>query len=159
MSDTARGGPSTPDQGSARRTSAAPSVPVATVQRRAILAALAESSAFVTAQALHAQLTAEGHRMGLATVYRALRIYADIGDIDRTRSEDGTVLFRYRRDSGHHHYLRCRSCGYSVPIHSEPFEAWTATVGSQHDFTDLTHTVEVLGTCSSCWTHRDDPSR
>ncbi|WP_433280717.1 Fur family transcriptional regulator [Pseudonocardia xinjiangensis] len=156
MTDAAQGRPSTPGHGPARPTRRTPSVPVATVARRAILAALAESSAFVTAQALHARLTAEGHRMGLATVYRALRIYADIGDIDRTRAEDGTVLFRYRPDPGHHHYLRCRSCGYSVPIHSEPFEAWTATIGSRHDFTDLTHTVEVLGTCSSCWMHRGE---
>jgi Fur family ferric uptake transcriptional regulator len=97
--------------------------------------------------------------MGLTTVYRALRTYADIGDIDRTRGEDGTVLFRYRPGSGHHHYLRCRDCGYSVPIHSEPFEAWTATLGSQHEFSDLTHTVEVLGTCWSCRSHSDDPAR
>jgi Fur family ferric uptake transcriptional regulator len=159
MTDTTQGAPSTPDQAPARRTRRAPPVPVATAQRRTILAALAKNPTFVTAQALHARLTAGGHRIGLTTVYRALRTYADTGDIDRARAEDGTVLFRYRPESGHHHYLRCRGCGYSVPIHSEPFEAWTATLGSQHEFTDLTHTVEVLGTCSSCWTHPDDPAR
>ncbi|WP_346277378.1 transcriptional repressor [Pseudonocardia sp.] len=122
MTDTTQGGPSTPDQAPARRTRRAPSVPVATAQRRTILAALAENPTFVTTQALHARLTAGGHRIGLTTVYRALRTYADTGDIDRARAEDGTVLCRYRPESGHHHYLRCRGCGYSVPIHSEPFE-------------------------------------
>jgi Fur family transcriptional regulator, ferric uptake regulator len=125
-------------------------------QRRIILAALAQNPAFVTAQALHAQLISNGRTVGLSTVYRTLHIYATRGDIDTTRSDNGTELFRYRPEPGHHHYLRCRACGYSIPIHSDTVEAWTATVGPRHDFTDTTHTVEVLGICRTCRYTADD---
>nr|WP_239028731.1 Fur family transcriptional regulator [Pseudonocardia acidicola] len=124
--------------------------PRITAQRRVILAALAENPGFIDAQALHAQLTSDNHEIGLSTVYRALHAYTGTGDIDTTRGEDGTELFRYHREPGHHHYLRCRACGYSIPIHSDTVEAWAAAVGPRHDFTDTTHTLEVLGVCRTC---------
>lgn len=127
-----------------------PSAPRITARRRIILAALARNPGFVDAQALHAQLTSDNQEIGLSTVYRTLHAYTATGDIDTTRGEDGTELFRYHREPGHHHYLRCRACGYSIPIHSDTVEAWTATLGPRHDFTDTTHSLEVLGVCGGC---------
>ncbi|HEY3894624.1 MAG TPA: transcriptional repressor [Pseudonocardiaceae bacterium] len=108
-------------------------------QRRIILAALAQHPTFITAQALHAQLISNHHTVGLSTIYRTLRLYANRGDIDTTHSDNGTELFRHHPETGHHHhYLRCRACGYSIPIHSDTVEAWTATIGPHHDFTNTT---------------------
>ena len=29
-------------------------------------------------------------------------------------------------------------------------ERWAETVGAEHGFTEITHTVEIFGTCASC---------
>ncbi|GAA1213173.1 Fur family transcriptional regulator [Pseudonocardia alaniniphila] len=158
MTDIARDGPSRAERLSGTRHRRVATAPVATAQRRAILAALAESPAFLTAQALHDRLVASGHQVALTTVYRALRIYADLGDINRTRAADGTVLFRYGPDSDHRHYLRCRDCGYSVPVDSDPVEAWVARLAARHEFTDVDPAIEVLGICWSCRSQDGDPA-
>ena len=51
----------------------------------------------------------------------------------------------------HHHHLVCRDCGRTVEI-SVPasFESWSARVGADEGFTDLSHTVEIFGTCPTC---------
>jgi Fur family transcriptional regulator, ferric uptake regulator len=158
VSDVPHGVPPRQDRTTGRRSGPAPSAPVSTAQRRAILAALAASPAFVTARALHTQLVAAGHRVALTTVYRALRTYADLGDIDRARAADGTVLFRYGPDSDHHHYLRCQDCGYSVPVDTDPIVVWAAAIGAEHEFTDLEPAVEVLGICWSCRSQNGEPA-
>lgn len=121
-----------------------------TRRRRQILDALAVHPAFVSAQALHAQLQRQADRPGLTTVYRTLRAFAAAGTVDSTRGGDGTVLYRLHDESGHHHYLRCRSCGFGVPVRSEAVETWTGAVGREHDFRDVTHIVELEGLCGRC---------
>lgn len=158
MTEIPQDGPSRTERLSGVRHRRGPAAPVVTAQRLAILAALAESPAFVTAQDLHDRLVAAGHQVALTTVYRALRIYADLGDINRTRAADGTVLFRYGPDSDHRHYLRCRDCGYSVAVDSDPVEAWVARLAARHAFTDLDPAVEVLGICWSCRSQGGDPA-
>src|SRR2546423_750365 len=72
-----------------------------TRQRRAVTGALAEQPGFVSAQALHAQLQAAGHQVGLSTVYRTLHALAEAGSVDTVRGEGGEELFRRRRTPGH----------------------------------------------------------
>jgi hypothetical protein len=48
-----------------------------------------------------------------------------------------------------------RTAGYSVPIHAEPFDV-CAALTAEHEFSDLTHTVEVPGTCGSRRSSSDD---
>jgi Fur family ferric uptake transcriptional regulator len=52
--------------------------------------------------------------------------------------------------AAHHHHLVCRSCGRSVEVEGPEVEAWASSVAAQHGFTDVSHTVEVFGTCQVC---------
>ena len=71
---------------------------------------------FTSAQDLHARLRTEGHKVGLATVYRALQTLADQGQVDVLRTDDGEAVYRRCSTGAHHHHLVCRSCGRTVEV-------------------------------------------
>jgi len=120
-----------------------------TRQRRAVAAALAEFEDFRSAQEIHDALKAGGDNVGLSTVYRALQAMADAGELDVLRSEAGEAV--YRRCSGsHHHHLVCRSCGATVEVEGPTVERWTRAVAVAHGYADVSHTLEIFGTCARC---------
>ncbi len=131
--------------------SAAPRIPSGrpTRQRRAVSAALAELDAFHGAQQIHDVLRSRGDRVGLSTVYRTLQALADAGEVDVLRIADGETLYR-RCSQGHHHHLVCRVCGRTVEVEGAAVERWAGTVAAQHGFADVSHTLEVFGTCDRC---------
>jgi Fur family transcriptional regulator, ferric uptake regulator len=121
----------------------------ATRQRTAVAAALDELDEFRTAQELHAILRDRGERIGLTTVYRTLQALADAEQVDVLRSADGEAAYR-RCSGGHHHHLVCRSCGRTVEVEGPAVERWADRVATEHGFVDVSHTLEVFGTCASC---------
>ena len=120
-----------------------------TRQRRAVAACLQQFDDFRSAQEIHDLLRRSGENVGLSTVYRTLQALADAGHLDVLRAEDGEA--RYRRCStSHHHHLVCRSCGRTVEVEGPTVERWADSVAAEHGFADVSHTLEVFGTCSGC---------
>ena len=120
-----------------------------TRQRRSVVEAVASVDDFRSAQQIHAILDDRGARVGLATVYRTLQLLAEAGVVDQLRADDGELTYR-RCSSHHHHHLVCRACGATVEIEGPAVEAWTRHVSQQHGFVDVSHTLEVFGTCARC---------
>jgi len=119
-------------------------------RRAAINAALDASRTFLSAQQLYAVLRGAGERVGLATVYRHLQALADAGEVDVLRSDDGETVYRRCATNRHHHHLVCRSCGRTVEVADRAVERWAERISAEHGFSDVAHTVEVVGTCASC---------
>ena len=122
-----------------------------TRQKAAINAVLDRSEEFLTAQDLHDRLRQQGERVGLATVYRSLQALSDAGELDQLRTDEGETAYR-RCSRGHHHHLVCRSCGRTVEVEGPAVEHWADKVALAHGFTDVSHTLEIFGTCASCAT-------
>ncbi|HEV7171914.1 transcriptional repressor [Pedococcus sp.] len=122
-----------------------------TRQRTAVAAVLAETSEFCSAQELHARLRTMGDKVGLATVYRNLQAMAADGEIDMIRTDEGEAVYR-ACSTGHHHHLVCRRCGTTVEVEGAAVETWARTVSAEHGFTEVDHTVEIVGLCSACST-------
>jgi Fur family transcriptional regulator, ferric uptake regulator len=120
-----------------------------TRQRRAVAAALDAVSDFRSAQEIHDLLKQRGDTVGLTTVYRTLQALADSGEIDILRNSDGEALYR-RCSDGHHHHLVCRSCGRTVEVEGPTVERWARRVADEHGYSDLSHTLEIFGTCADC---------
>jgi Fur family ferric uptake transcriptional regulator len=120
-----------------------------TRQQAAVADLLSRSEDFLSAQAVHARLRDAGEPVGLATVYRALQSMADAGSVDVLRTDDGEAVYRCCSTS-HHHHLVCRSCGRTVEVEGPTVEQWTERVAGEHGFSDVTHTLEIYGTCSDC---------
>ena len=121
-----------------------------TRQQLAILEALTAREDFVAAQELHAAMGRDGHKVGLATVYRALQTFDEAGEVDTLVTEGGETLYRACRTTAHHHHLVCRECGDTVEIDGPAVEQWSEQIAAQHGFSEVSHTVELYGRCSAC---------
>jgi Fur family transcriptional regulator, ferric uptake regulator len=104
---------------------------------------------FRTAQQIHDELLHRGDRVGLATVYRTLQSMTDAGELDAIRNADGETAYR-RCTTGHHHHLVCRNCGRTVEVSGPAVESWASAVAEQHGFRDVSHDLEIFGTCREC---------
>ncbi len=112
--------------------------------------ALSGSAEFRTAQDLYAQLRAAGERIGQTTVYRHLQLLAEQGSVDVIRTAHGESAYRACAGNGHHHHLICRCCSRTVELAGPEIEQWLTRVTAKAGFTDISHTLEILGTCGSC---------
>ena len=120
-----------------------------TRQRIAVTEALASFDDFRSAQEIHELLDRRGAKVGLATVYRTLQRLSESHEVDMLRTEDGEAV--YRRCSGtHHHHLVCRVCGATVEVEGPAVERWTRAIATEHGYDDISHTLEIFGTCASC---------
>jgi Fur family ferric uptake transcriptional regulator len=120
-----------------------------TRQRRAVSAALDSVDDFRSAQDIHTLLKQRGENVGLTTVYRTLQALAESGEVDVLRTGEGEALYR-RCSDGHHHHLVCRGCGRTVEVAGPAVERWADRVASEHGFSDISHTLEIFGTCDLC---------
>ena len=128
-----------------------------TRQRTAVAELLVSIDGFRSAQDLHELLRQQGASVGLTTVYRHLQALADAGQVDVLRTDLGEAVYRRCPTQTHHHHLVCRSCGRSVEVEGPAVEAWATAIAATNGFTDVTHTVEVFGTCGACVTSVDRP--
>ncbi len=123
-----------------------------TRQRRAVAAALDAFDDFRSAQEIHALLRERGDSVGLSTVYRTLQALAEADEIDSLRTETGESIYR-RCSSTHHHHLVCRACGATVEVEGPTVERWTSSIAAEHGYIDVSHTLELFGTCRDCARH------
>jgi Fur family ferric uptake transcriptional regulator len=121
-----------------------------TRQKRALALVIDDAQEFRSAQELHEALRARGEQVGLTTVYNQLRALADAGGLDTLRSPDGETLYRRCGSASHHHHLLCRVCGATVEVAGTAIERWAEKVAAEAGFVDVSHTIEVVGTCPTC---------
>ena len=120
-----------------------------TRQRGEVLALLTETDDFRTPQQLHTILRERGAKVGLTTVYRTLQVLVDAGQVDTMRLPSGEQLYR-RCSRTHHHHLVCRDCGSTVEVEGPAVEKWADKVAAEHGYADVSHTLEIFGTCPQC---------
>lgn len=117
--------------------------------RQTIENELAKYDRFISAQDLHAALARSGKRIGLATVYRNLNDFVEHDIADAISPTGVGQLFRKCSQDDHHHHLTCRNCGRTVEI-EPPIESWVTRTARQNGFTNIEHTVELIGHCAEC---------
>jgi len=128
---------------------ATPTVVRATRQRTAIGELLDGLTDFRSAQDIHHLLRTAGDGIGLSTVYRTLQTLAESGEVDVIQTADGESVYRKCSDV-HHHHLVCRDCGHTVEVAGPAVERWADKMADKHGFTDVSHTLEIFGTCADC---------
>ena len=121
-----------------------------TPQRAAIIALLDDVDGFRSAQELHDELRRRGETIGLTTVYRTLQTLASADLVDTVRTDTGESVYRRCAAPEHHHHLVCRGCGAAVELSGREVEAWAAEVAARFGYSNVSHTIELFGTCADC---------
>ncbi len=127
-----------------------------TRQGQAVLSALDSSESFRSAQDIHAQLRAAGETVGLTTVYRHLALLTEDGQLDALQTADGELVYRRCLSRQHHHHVVCRQCRRGTEVELPDLEQWAESTAQSLGYTDISHTVEIFGLCSSCRHAKED---
>jgi Fur family transcriptional regulator, ferric uptake regulator len=120
-----------------------------TRQRLRVLEELAREPHDATAQQLFGRLRDGGERIGLATVYRTLRVLAEHGVVDVLVHNAEESCYRVCSDE-HHHHLVCTGCHRVVELADCDLDEWLHRMTAAVGFVPTAHQVEVAGLCADC---------
>lgn len=88
-------------------------------------------------------------KIGIATVYRTLKILKMIGLVSERDFGDGRI--RYEVISGHHDHLICTRCGLTIEFSDAEIEERQREIARKHSFFLVSHRHELLGICQDCY--------
>jgi Fur family ferric uptake transcriptional regulator len=83
--------------------------PRRTRQRNAIVRALRDAAGPLTADEIHERAQGTVDQLGIATVYRTVKLLLESGEIQAVVLPDGRSRYE-PSDRGHHHHFHCRHC-------------------------------------------------
>jgi len=108
----------------------------------------------LTAEDVYRMLTADGHEVGLATVYRVLTQFEQAGLLQRHHFESGKAVFELN-DSSHHDHLVCLDCGRVEEFYDAEIEKRQLRVAKERGFAIREHSLYIYASC----TRQDCPHR
>jgi len=125
-----------------------------TSPRKALLKVLIQEHGPFSAEELHRMLPA-----GLCdpvTVYRSIGALEETNLVRRCDFGDGTYRYEFNTGEHHHHHIICRQCS-SVRNLEVCFADGLERLVRQMGYANVTHTLEIFGTCVSCQGRRAEP--
>lgn len=117
--------------------------------RATVISAFLVCGRHVSAEELVTELRASGNPIGLATVYRTLKLLVGMGFAREVRLGDRFV----RYESGacaHHDHLVCTGCGKIFEFENPEIERLQEKVARRHGFRPTNHRLEIYGICRTC---------
>ena len=122
-----------------------------TKKQQKILRLIKDSAKEMSAQDLHFQLKEQGVGIGLATVYRSLKILKIEGEIQERITPDSESFYSLINSVEHHnHHLNCVHCGESYLMDSCPLNHQISEWCNEQQFKVFYHTLEFFGLCEAC---------
>lgn len=120
-----------------------------TPQRRLLLDILRHSEGHMDAKELYRRAIEKDPGISLATVYRNLRLFKELGLVDEMHLDEARCYYEMRSASDHYH-LVCKSCGRVSEFQSPAVTKLIEEVQRNSDF-DVTKAVLYLqGYCRGC---------
>ena len=119
--------------------------------RTAVIDALGRRGGCLDADELVGALRDDGRRVGLASVYRALGLLADLGLLQRVALAGGSARYELVGPGGeHHHHLVCDDCGATTSFEDEALERAIGRVSRRTAYAVQAHDVTLHGRCPDC---------
>jgi Fe2+ or Zn2+ uptake regulation protein/rubrerythrin len=120
-----------------------------TSQRALVWKILVESSDHPSVEAIRDLLMKKGHRIGLATVYRTLKILLASGLIRQSKLDGATHYEALVAQPNHLHFV-CNTCHRNVEFPSRRIESLIRKVTEGQSFEERYSRYVIFGICSIC---------
>src|SRR5215467_6430288 len=120
-----------------------------TSQRALIWGALLESKGHPSVEEIRDQLLKQGHRIGLATIYRTLKILLQSGYIRQLKLAS-RIMYEPVISGSNHLLFICNSCRSTVEFPSRKIEALIRQVTAEHGFDERYSRYAIFGLCKTC---------
>ena len=118
--------------------------------RAEVLSLLARQDCCLSAQDIHDRLRAGDRRVGLASVYRALDLLAQLRLVHRL-DVDGVACYEPADPSGeHHHHAICERCGRMDAFEDPELERVIGGLGERLGYDVGAHDIVLRGACPDC---------
>jgi Fur family ferric uptake transcriptional regulator len=120
-----------------------------TSQRALIWAALLESKGHPSVEEIRDILLGQGHRIGLATIYRTIKILLQSGFVRQSKLHGFTRYEPVIKQPNHLHFI-CNLCGTTVEFPSRRIENLIKRATEQNEFEERYSRYAILGLCKAC---------
>lgn len=119
-------------------------------QRNCILEAFFSSEKHLTAEELCEIIKGINPTIGIATVYRTMKLLCECGLCRELILEDGKTRFEAVYGHEHHDHLICTKCGKFVEIVSPDIEKFQEKIAREYGFLLESHRHNLYGICITC---------
>ena len=117
-----------------------------TVQRKVILDVLLSLEHHVSLEELFHEVQKEHKGIGMATLYRTMKLFSEAGLANELRFDDG--LTRYELAMGDHHdHLICLDCNVIIEFEDELIERRQEEIAKKNGIVISSHKLELYGRC------------
>jgi Fur family ferric uptake transcriptional regulator len=120
-----------------------------TAQRQLILGILREAGAHIDAKEVYRRASERDPEISIATVYRSLHLFKEMGLIDEIRLGQVRCCYEVKR-SGEHHHLVCRDCGRIIDVESPLIQQLVMEVQQKNKFHVTRAELCLEGYCEEC---------
>ncbi len=121
-----------------------------TPQREAVLKILLDcQDKHLTAEDIYDRTRGEYPDIGLATIYRALELFEELGLVSRLEFGDGGRRYEFALGKDHHH-LFCLDCGKIAEFNEDLLEELQETIARESGFLIINHSLRFFGYCHRC---------
>lgn len=118
-----------------------------TSQRQRILEMFLNTEGHPSVEEFYDLVRAQDPGIGYSTVYRTLKLLAELGIAEEVRLGG---LTRFEHKHQHHDHLTCTQCGRSVEFVNPRLEEIQDQVAAEHGFLPQDHRLEIFGLCPDC---------
>jgi Fur family ferric uptake transcriptional regulator len=121
-----------------------------TGQRQAVVEAFCEIEGHVSLDELVSIVRMRSPAIGMATIYRTMKLLEEAGLAERHDFQDGAHRYEPTAGRKHHDHLICRGCGFIREFESEALEALQAEIARSFGFSITAHQHVIYGHCRDC---------
>jgi len=123
-----------------------------TPQRRSVLDTIIENEGrHLSAEEIYELVKRKCPEIGLATVYRTMQMFEEIGIVYKQNFEDGRSRYEICSGDDHqHHHLVCQVCNKVIEVNEDLLEQLEEQISKKYNFTITNHTVKFIGFCNDC---------
>ena len=120
-----------------------------TSQRQLIWGLLTHSKGHPSVEEIRDLLLSKGHRIGIATIYRTLKILLAAGMIRQSKLAGMTRYEAVVNEPNHLHFI-CNTCQKTVEFPSPRVEGLIRSVTAAEGFTERYSRYMIFGICKAC---------
>ena len=120
-----------------------------TAQRELLLGIIKKAGGHISAKELYRRASRKNESISLATVYRTLQLFKELGLVEEKRL--GEVYCHYEvKGSTDHQHLVCKTCGRVIEFESPLLKQLIEELKREHDFNLTKVELCLEGYCQEC---------
>ncbi len=122
-----------------------------TAQRQLLLQLIRDADGHVDAKELYRRASSTDASISLATVYRSLRLFLELGLVEERLLGQSSHHYEIRHPAEHQHFV-CRDCGKIIEFQNPLIEQLIGTIQAEQGFSVTKAEFYLEGYCRECLT-------